>query len=227
MEHIVNSNSQTQYVPRHKLKKIPKASIIKMAKIKGKEHINHKGKFIEKRDIERNYSKETRVFLFEQFYDMKNKNEQDAHLSGLITLYEIKRRRSRGRKLEAAKPHSARYEFKIRFEGKEIEVCKDTLLGIHGITVGSLIRIQNHLLLVARGTSPRDLRGKNKQKSVNYSDTLVNLIKNHIKSFEPRQSRYSRRKNPLRFYLSEALTIKDMHSMFRPEYLMNIPYKIY
>ncbi|KAL1493635.1 hypothetical protein ABEB36_009334 [Hypothenemus hampei] len=101
------------------MRKIPKANIIKMAKIKGKEHINHKGKFIEKCDIGRNcrceqfkcnenINKETRVFLFEQFYDMKNKNEQDVRLSGLITLYEIKRRRSRVRNLEAAKPHSAR-----------------------------------------------------------------------------------------------------------------------
>lgn len=156
---------------------------------------------------------------------MSNKNEQDSHLSGLITMKEVKRRRPRNRNVETEKPHSAGYGFKIRFKGKEIEVCKEAFLGIHGITVGRLRRIQNHL--VTRGTSPRDLRGKNKQRSTDYPDPLINLIKDHIRSFKPRQSHYSRRKNPLRFYLPEGLTIKDMHSMFRSEYLINIPYKIY
>lgn len=91
------------------------------------------------------------------------------------------------------------------------------------ITVGTLRRIQNHL--VTRGTAPRDLRGKDKERSTDYPDTLFYLIKDHIKSFKSRQSHYSRRKNPFRFYLQEGLTIKDMYSMFRSAYLIH--YKIY
>lgn len=155
---------------------------------------------------------------------MNNKNEQDSHLSGLITIKPVNRRRPRNRNVGTEKPHAAGYAFKIRYEGKEIEVCKEAFLGIHGITVGRLRRIQNHL--VTRGMAPRDLRGKDKKRSTDYPDTVIHLIKEHINSFKPRQSHYSRRKNPLRFYLPEGLTIKDMHSMFRSEYLINIPYKI-
>lgn len=158
---------------------------------------------------------------------MHNKNEQDSHLAGLITMKEVKRRRPRNRNnnVDRMKPHSAGYGFKIRYEGKEIEVCKEAFLSIHGITLGRLRRIQNHM--VTHGTSPRDLRGKDKQRSTDYPDTIIHLIETHIKTFKPRQSHYSRRKNPLRFYLPEGLTIKEMHSMFLTEHLINIPYKIY
>ncbi|CAH1108043.1 unnamed protein product [Psylliodes chrysocephalus] len=127
MENAVASGSgaQTQCAPERKLNKTPKASIIKMAKVKGEEYINHRGKLIEK--------------------------------------------------------------------------C----------TIG------------------KNCRAEEKQRSTDYPDTLINLIKDHIKSFKPRQSHYSRRKNPLRFCLPEGLTIKDMHSMFQSEYLINIHYKIY
>lgn len=53
MENVVASGSgtQTQCVPERKVKKIPKASLIKIAKVKGEEHINHKGKLINERTI--------------------------------------------------------------------------------------------------------------------------------------------------------------------------------
>lgn len=54
MDNAVASGSGAQYAPERKLKKTPKASIIKMAKVKGEEHINHKGRLIEKRTIGRN-----------------------------------------------------------------------------------------------------------------------------------------------------------------------------
>nr|XP_022906884.1 uncharacterized protein LOC111418579 [Onthophagus taurus] len=46
-------------------------------------------------------------------------------------------------------------------------------------------------------------------------------------SFQPRQSHYSRRDNPNRYFLPEGLTVKDMHKMFVGEYKINISYKIY
>ncbi|CAH1115017.1 unnamed protein product [Psylliodes chrysocephalus] len=53
MENAVASGSvvQTQCAQERKLKKTPKDSIIKLAKVKGDEHINHKGKLIEKRTV--------------------------------------------------------------------------------------------------------------------------------------------------------------------------------
>jgi hypothetical protein len=168
---------------------------------------------------------ETRQIILQNFNDMDTKNDQDSHLAGLITLKHISRRRSRGTPEEGQKPHAASYLFKLRNQGHEIMVCKTAFINLHGITSARLRRIQ--ISLVMTGASPKDLRGRHKNRPTEYSTEPLNLIEMHINSFQPRQSHYTRRKNPERMYLSESLTIKDMHRMFVAEYCLNIPYNVY
>jgi hypothetical protein len=104
-------------------------------------------------------------------------------------------------------------------------VCKTAFINLHGITSARLRRIQ--ISLVMTGASPKDLRGRHKDRPTEYPTELLNLIEMHINSFQPRQSHYTRRKNPERMYLSESLTMKDMHRMFVAEYCLNIPYNVY
>lgn len=54
MENAVASGSGVQQAPERKVKKTPKASLIKIAKVKGEKHINHKGRLLEKRTLGRN-----------------------------------------------------------------------------------------------------------------------------------------------------------------------------
>jgi hypothetical protein len=168
---------------------------------------------------------ETRQIILQNFNDMDTKNDQDSYSAGLITLKHISRRRSRGTPEEGQKPHAASYLFKLTNQGHEIMVCKTAFINLHGITSARLRRIQ--ISLVMTGASPKDLRGRHKNLPTEYPTELLNLIEMHINSFQPRQSHYTRRKNPERMYLSESLTIKDMHRMFVAEYCLNIPYNVY
>lgn len=156
---------------------------------------------------------------------MHDKNEQDAHLSGLIEMKHISRRRPRNTPDDQRKTRSCAFSYKIRSNGEDINLCQNAFLRIHAVTPGRIRRIQNSLLTLGR--APRDSRGSHKNRPNKFPSELTTLIKTHIMSFQPRQSHYSRRKNPNVHYLPGNLTIKEMHSMFVLEYKINIPYKIY
>lgn len=73
-----------------------------------------------------------RNFIFNQFYTVfLNKDEQDAHLAGLITMQLVLRRRLRvqvtddnGEPVENddAHPNSATFVYKVRYHDKDIPV---------------------------------------------------------------------------------------------------------
>lgn len=173
---------------------------------------------------------------------MLSKDEQDAHLFGLISLRPPQRRRPRvtrnnesgsdssiedNNNIDRMKPFSnnAVYSYKIRADGNEHPVCFKAFLSIFGVTRSRIRRLQNNLLL--QGKSLNDRRGKHSSRFKKISDPVLNLITSHIQSFKARQSHYSRRKNPDRLYLPETLSIKSMYKMFLEKYRINVSYKIY
>lgn len=156
---------------------------------------------------------------------MHDKNEQDAHLSGLIEMKNVGRRRPRDTPENLRKTKCACFSYKIRYNGDEIKLCQDAFIKIHAVTPARIRRLQTSLVTV--GKSPRDSRGLHENRPTKFPIELTTLIKIHIMSFQPRQSHYSRRKNPNMHYLPENLTVKEMHNMFISEYKINIPYKIY
>lgn len=156
---------------------------------------------------------------------MTDKNEQDAHLSGLIQIKHVSRRRPRETPDDKRKTKCASFCYSVRSGGKHIILCQDAFVKIHGITPARIRRLQNSLVTV--GKSPRDKRGLHSNRPNKFCNEVIYLIEAHIMSFQPRQSHYSIRKNPNVYYLPRELTIKDMHSMFVSEYKISIPYKIY
>lgn len=154
---------------------------------------------------------------------MYDKNEQDAYLASLISINHIQRHRKR--KEGNNKPHCAAYSYKLRCFGVEKSVCVKAFASIHAVTLPRLKRIQ--LSLVEKGCAPRDKRGKHNCRPRNYSKQAITLIMHHIRTFSPRQSHYSLRKNPNQMYLPSELTVKDMHKAFLQEYYLNVPYKMY
>lgn len=190
-------------------------------------------------------SNEERDIIFKSFYEIPSKNLQDSHLAGLISINNIKQRRSR--KIietcnssdsdgEAMLPgnyhHIAAYQYKVRVmlhvddnDYKEVSVCKKAFLSFHAITTARLRRIQSKLCSSA--TSPIDNRGKHGNIANKLPPAAENLILDHIKSFKPRQSHYSIRKNPSRYYLAETLTVRKMHKLFIEEYRIYVSYKVY
>lgn len=134
----------------------------------------------------------------------------------------VKRYRIRIREnnVEKSKPHSCYFTYKIRFGSNKIPVFKTVFINIHSITSARLKRLQNSLVTTCH--SPRDERSRNKNRFGMYPSCVIDLIKNHIMLFKPRQSHYPRRKKPDR-----ASTVKDMLKMILEQYFINVPYKIY
>lgn len=177
---------------------------------------------------------------------MQSKNLQDSHLCGLIKVHYIKQRRSRKPKRrnlveysdseeEYARPtaydHAASYTYKVRTKMtgnnncKEVPVCKKAFLSLHDITPARLRRLQSSLCEDLK--SPLDRRGQHENRPNAVPQEVENLIKLHIRSFKPRQSHYSLRQNPNRYYLDETLNVRRMYKMFLEEYRLHVSYKVY
>lgn len=156
---------------------------------------------------------------------MRNKDEQDSHLCGLIALHSIARRRQRTANEDTQKPHSAAYTYKLRIAGTDIPVCKKAFISIHGIGKHRLSRIQQSLVMT--GKSPIDQRGRHGNRPTKITNEMKNIVEYHINSFQATKSHYSLRDNPNRRYLSEELSISKMHALFLDNFRLNIPYKAY
>lgn len=142
---------------------------------------------------------------------MLSKDEEDAHLFGLISLRPPQHRIPRvvrntesdsdsnvgDKNIDRMKPFSndAVYSYKVRANSNEHPV------------------LQTNLLL--QGKSPNDRIGKHISRFKKTPNQVLNLITSHIQSFNARQSYYSRRKNPDRLYQPETLSIKSMYKMFK------------
>lgn len=171
-----------------------------------------------------NISPDARKELLAQFNLMASKDEQDSHLTGLISFGNVGRKRPRNPP-ESRKDHAVVYHYKIRWAGKDVPVCLKAFLAIHGVTIARIHRLQNSLLYC--GKSPKDGRGKHHNREHKYPNCIVDLIKHHIKSFAARKSHYSLKDNPNRKYLPENLNVSKMHNMFIDKYRIRISYKIY
>lgn len=175
--------------------------------------------------------------LLDIFNNLKDKNAQDSHLAGLITVHAIQRRRSRkpddgnnnedqDSDVETSQSHNAYYTYKVRANNQDIAVCQKAFLSLYGIKRARLRRIQAHL--IEFGKAPTDQRGKHTTNRYKKTPVEVtSLVRAHIKSFEVRQSHYSIRKNPNRFYLPENLSVKKMWKMLLNLYRVNVSYQVY
>lgn len=187
-----------------------------------------------------------REIIFENFYKIPTKNLQDSHLCGLIHVVPIKQRRSRKPQKQvlvqysdsvedntaADHEHAAHYTYKVRTKQpdannscKEVSVCKKAFLSLHGITPAQLRRLQSSLCECLK--SPVDKRGLHKSRPNAIPIEVENLINDHIRSFKPRQSHYSLRHNPNRYYLPETLSVRHMYRLFLEDYKIQVSYKVY
>ncbi|PSN40714.1 hypothetical protein C0J52_21668 [Blattella germanica] len=174
-------------------------------------------------------SGEDRDALFQNFYTLESKDLQDSYLAGMITIQDVKQRRSRKQNVNPSTSESTTfahqgslfYKVRVTKDGAvvDVPVCRNAFMSFHGITRGRLRTIQASLM--SGQSSPRDSRGKHQNRPRSVPEEI------HIRSFKPRQSHYSIRNNPRKLYLPETLTIKDMHKMFLDQYHINVPYHVY
>ncbi|CAH1995212.1 unnamed protein product [Acanthoscelides obtectus] len=148
---------------------IYKNEVIKGARVRGKEYLNYQGIKVNQRTIGEpcrcrsccfdKISEGERQEIFDRFYALKTKNEQDAYMQALIECSEISRKRPRVDQ-NNSKTKSKSYKYYVSSSSGKHCVCKTTLISIHGVTVDRVRRLSK---LLSMGKPPNDRRGKKTQ----------------------------------------------------------------
>lgn len=165
-----------------------------------------------------NVPPEARRQIITKFNLIKSVDEQNVYLCGLISVCPVQQRRPRLGE-DTAKFHDCSYYYKVRFTEnasvKEIRVCQNAFLSLHGIRKKKLEVLQ--VSLKKTGSAPTDKRGRHKNRPLKLKPKTEEAIQEHIKSFKGRQSHYSMHDSK-KIYLSEDLNIKKMFGMFLQKY---------
>lgn len=156
--------------------------------------------------------------IFDKFYRLTTKDEQDLYLQGLIEVRNVHQRRKRK---EEGKDRSQSYWHFVNIGVKRYKVCLNTFCTVHAITVDRVKRIKK---LLCNNETPVDKRGKHPKGNA-IPDDVRNVIRDHISSYPSKQSHYSGKHYS---YLDSRLNVKIMHDMFCIKYPdLNVTYSYY
>lgn len=174
-----------------------------------------------------NVSAEQRLQRIKQFNEMATYDEQNMYLFGLMSINQIKQRRSR-RDVNEAQFHDNAYSYKVRvLDGKkvtEIPVCAKAFVSIHGITTRRVQTLQTSGKQF--GAAPKDKRGKYKHVHCKTPQDVETAVKDHISSFKGTPSHYSRGASK-KMYLPPELNVNKMHQMYKEKNLPAVSYEYY
>jgi len=163
--------------------------------------------------------------LFSGFYRLESKDKQDAYLFSLITNSPVARQRPR---TTTATPRSASFYYRVKTATGDVVVCKQAFVSIFGITVGRVRRLCEWTTS-GQLTPPTDKRGKH-GNHYKIPEEIHTQVCNHIESFPPRESHYSRHDNTNKRFLSENLNIMRMYMLYlekhEPEQVERIEAKV-
>lgn len=175
-----------------------------------------------------NVPEQARNAIIKNFNALSSHDEKNSYLCSLISVLPVRRRRPRNDE-EQANLRSASFGYRVRAKignsVKEVEVCRNAFMSLHGIKKKKVAYLQNSLKLTAM--PPRDKRGENKNHPRKFKPEVSSAIYDHIKAFKGRKSHYSM-KDSKRIYLPEELNINKMFKMFaesHPE--MKVSYESY
>lgn len=151
--------------------------------------------------------------------NMKNNDAINFHLAGLISLVPIQRRRpKKDEEVASFRDCSDNYRIRVKQENgivEEIIVCKPAFSSLHGVTRDKVECLVSKMKKGA--VAPRDLRGHHQNRPNKLRDETVARIKEHISSFQSRNSHYSLKKSE-RIYLDESLNIQKIFDLFKDKY---------
>lgn len=158
-----------------------------------------------KKLCEKRITESDRISLFHMFWKMADFNKQNTFLCASTQRVPIKRRRGRNFKGSA---RDCSYKYFLNIEKESISVCKKFFIDTFDISIGRL-----HRALKAK-IMGNDLRGKMKGSSRKSDEKLVDVVKDHIKSFPHYEIHYTRSNNPNRKYLRSDLNLRKMYNMY-------------
>lgn len=218
-----------------------KRNIIRKARVKGEEYTNYKGDLVSAKSIPvelvcncprkcgLHIDNEIKIEIWNSFYLLQTKDEQDLYLQTLIEATGVKRRKKKNSddtascSTQTPQARSKTFVYNVKINGKFRPVCKNVFLQIHGVSRDRVARL-NSLLL--RNQTPVDMRGKNRSGNAIDGNICV-LLHEHISKFEVRETHYGAKK---KLYLDAELNIYKMFEMFQmdhPELREKVKYSFY
>lgn len=173
-------------------------------------------------------SSDERKHLLDYFNSLQTHDAQNLYLCGLITAMCVKQRRPVNIEAPGTR-HDASYAYRVRVkkeeEFKDVPVCANAFMSMHGIGRGKLNYLKKSL--ITTGEAPKDKRGKSSGNHRRLHEDTLKAIKAHIGSFKTRSSHYAF-KYSRRQYLPEDLNIKKMYAMFKEAHeILNASYETY
>lgn len=161
---------------------------------------------------------EIRDKILKQFNLLETTNEQNSYLCGLISIVPVQKRRPKIPS-DSSKVRDVSCKYKVRSAENgvvfEWEVCRKAFVSIHGITQKKVEYLVNGLKMT--GCSPKDQRGKHSNRPHRITSETVDVIKQHINSFNGRGAHYCLHDTSKK-YLPDNLNISIMHKMFRTKH---------
>lgn len=222
-----------------------KRNVVRKARVKGEEYTNYKGNLVSGKSIpdelvcncprkcSLSIDNETKSAIWNKFYSLETKNQQDLHLQTLIEAREVKRRKKKNSdnddcsaasfSTQIPQTKSKSFVYNVKINGEFTPVCKNVFLQIHGVSRDRVARL---CILLLQNRTPVDMRGKNRSGNAIDGNICV-LIHEHISKFEVRETHYGSRKKQ---YLDAQLNISKMYEMFQtdhPELRDKVKYSFY
>lgn len=153
-------------------------------------------------------SEDRRNDIFQKFYALKTKDEQDIHLQGCLEIRNVQRRvKPKTENEKRNVPRSCSFVHFVSINGKRLKVCQNAFISLHDTGVKRLKRIKN---LLKKNETPRDRRGTNPKTHAIKEETNI-LIRQHIQAFPVKVAHYSAQTYE---YLNPRLTLKIMYKMY-------------
>ena len=146
---------------------------------------------------------ENRQKLFSGFYSLGSYDLQNIYLVGCIKVLPIKCRYG------ASNRHRYSRQYYVNVGGESVHVCQKAFLSIHAVSHGRVdwaLRGQK----LNGGMPKTDQRGKHTNRPNRIPGEDIQAVKTHIETFPRYISRYSRKDNPDREYLSPELNISRL-----------------
>lgn len=161
-----------------------------------------------------------------RLYDGKPKNEQDTFLQGLMETKPIVRRRRRVADSDErnAKPKTAHFQYFVQKNEERVPVCKRAFLNLYAI---SHFRVQRLNMLLSKGESPKDMRGKHNTRPTSITAESRIKMKMHIDSFPYKTTHYGAKDVK---YLDSKLNVKVLFELFikkHPELKNMVKYEFF
>ncbi|XP_046684658.1 uncharacterized protein LOC124370417 [Homalodisca vitripennis] len=201
-----------------------KLNIVKEARVKGQSYVSHKGKEVSAKKPQfdcrcankclKNLGEEDCLDVFQRFYDIPSKNEQDLYIQGLIDAVDVQQRRPREDVVNRGKKNAS-FSYHLMVGVTRKEVCFKAFLSVFSISEKRVRRIRNLKLL---GKTPEDKRGKGVSHALPVE--IYHLVHEHIQSFPLKETHYCGKK---KYYLSADLNIKKMWQMYQEKHPQVIP----